>query len=283
MVDRKEIKLQIGANTIQTGAGFEWDLKSIKGDDYMDVDVALDDYAVGDGGYITNTRYEPRYIDMRIMSKATTDNAINAAELLLKSYMDSKVDSTLTIYKNGVVRVGYGRIAAVKKVENRMWWKPPYIVVTMLMPNPWLIGSTITEQFLTERPIMTYPMSYLEHTPVTVGLAVGGNSRTFTVGGNGDTGFVLTLTATGAVVNPAVENQDGRKITSMVSLASGDVMTISTVTRDVYVRKNGVDCRYDLGSDFFQLAVGANTLTVSATSGIDNASKSLTWKENYRG
>ena len=283
MVDRKEIKLQIGSNIIQTGAGFGWILSSCKGDDYMDIDVSMDDYAVGDGAYITNSRYEPRYIDLAIRSTASIDADINAAELLLKSYMDSKVDAILTIYKNDVVRVGYGRIAKVKKVDGLKWHQAPYITVTFLMPNPWLIGETVTECFLTELPLMTYPMSYLEHTPVTVGLAVGGNSKTFTVGGNGDTGFVLTLTATGAVVNPSIENQDGREIITIATLASGDVMTISTVTRDVYVKKNGVACRYDLSSDFFQLAVGANTLTVSATSGVDNASKSLTWKENYRG
>ena len=55
------------------------------------------------------------------------------------------------------------------------------------------------------------------------------------------------------------------------------------LARNVYVKKNGVACPYNLASDFFQLSVGSNTLTVAADSGVDNMTKSITWKELYRG
>ena len=49
MPDRKEIKLQIGTNVIQTGAAYDWNLLSIQGDDYMDVDVSITNLGAADG------------------------------------------------------------------------------------------------------------------------------------------------------------------------------------------------------------------------------------------
>lgn len=282
MPTRKEFKLQIGSLYIQTGAGTGWRCPDIQGDDFPDFDTSVKEYASGDGGYIQNSRIKPRYIDLSLQADIAYYE-IDATIAYLKSFLDGKADATLTIYKGSTERVGYGRVMSIKKKVDTRWDKRPYVLITFMMQNPWFVGSTFTENFITEMPLMTYPLSYLPDTPVTVGMVIGGNTRTFTVGGHGDTGFVLTLTASGAVVNPSIENQDGREIITAASMVNGDVLTISTETRNVYVKKNGVACPYNLASDFFQLSVGSNTITVAADSGVDNLVKSISWKELYRG
>lgn len=282
MPSRKEFKLQIGSLYIQTGAGTGWRCPDIQGDEFPDYDTSVKEYADGDGGYIQNTRIKPRYIDLSLQADIGYYE-IDATMEYLQAFLDGKSDAILTIYKGTKTRIGYGRVVAIKKVVDTRWNDRPYVRITFMMQDPLYVGSDFTQAFLTEMPIMSYPMSYLEHTPVTVGLAVGGNSRTFTVGGHGETGFVLTLTASGAVTNPSIENADGDTISAVASMVNGDILTISTVTRDVYVKLNGVLCEYALDSDFFKLAVGSNTLTVSADSGVDNLVKSITWKERYRG
>lgn len=282
MPTRKEFKLQIGSTYIQTGAGTGWRCPEIQGDDFPDFDTSVKEYASGDGGYIQNSRIKPRYIDLSLQADIEYYE-IDATVAYLKSFLDGKADATLTIYKGSTERVGYGHVMSIKKKVDTRWNQKPYVLITFMMQNPWFVGSTFTENFITEMPLMTYPLSYLPDTPVTVGMVIGGNTRTFTVGGHGDTGFVLTLTASGAVTNPSVENQGGREIITVASLVNGDILTISTETRNVYVKKNGVACPYNLASDFFQLVVGSNTLTVAADSGVDNMTKSITWKELYRG
>jgi len=284
MPDRKEIKLQIGTNVIQTGADYDWDCLSVQGDDYMEADVSLEEIATDDGSYeLRPPRYLPRYIDLEIRSKVTTSAQIDATELLLKSYMDAKASSILTIYKNGVERIGYGRIADVKKRRGAKWNEKPYILVTFVMPDPWFVGELNTHMFRAETPLISFPLSFIVDVGLTTGVVVSGNDIMFTVGGHESAGFILTLTASGAVVNPKVANAAGDYVTIKETLADGDIAVISTMKRDKYTTLNGVVCRYDRLSEFFALAVGSNTLTVSADSGVDNLSKSLTWRERYRG
>jgi len=283
MPDRKEIRLQIGTNIIQTGAEYDWICASVQGDDYMDVDVALEDLAAGDGSYEKNVRYEKRSIDIHIMSKLYSAAQIDATELLLKSYLDSKAAGVLTIYKNGVERTGYGRIEEVKKPRGFKWNERPYVIISFVMPNPWFLGEQITNPFYSSSPLFSFPLAFPVGIGVSSGFVISGNDVTFDVAGHDAPGFVLTLTASDAVVNPKVMDSDGNYVMIKESMVSGDVAVISTVSRDKYTTLNGEICRYDKLSDFFALKIGSNTLTVSADSGIGNLTKSLAWRERYRG
>lgn len=283
MPDRKEIRLQIGTNVIQTGADYDWNCISVQGDDYMDVDVALEELAAGDGSYEKNVRYEKREIEIHINSRLYSAAQIDATELLLKSYLDSKAASVLTIYKNGVERTGYGRIEEVKKPRRFKWNERPYVIITFIMPNPWFLGEQMTNPFYSASPLFSFPLAFPAGIGVSSGFVISGNDVTFDVAGHDAPGFVLTLTASGAVVNPKVMDSDGKYVIIKETMASGDVAVISTVARDKYTTLNGEICRYDKLSDFFTLKIGSNTLTVSADSGIVYLTKSLAWRERYRG
>jgi hypothetical protein len=283
MPDRKEIRLQIGTNVIQTGADYDWNCIRVQGDDYMDVDVSLEDLAAGDGSYEKNVRYEKRTIDIHINSRLYSAAQIDATELLLKSYLDSKAAGVLTIYKNGVERTGYGRIESVKKPRGLKWNERPYVIISFVMPNPWFLGEQMTNPFYSSSPLFSFPLAFPAGIGVSSGFVISGNDVTFTVAGHDAPGFVLTLTASGAVVNPKVMDSDGNYVIIKETLASGDVAVISTVARDKFTTLNGEICRYDKLSDFFALKIGSNTLTVSADSGVGNLTKSLAWRERYRG
>lgn len=283
MPDRKEIRLQVGTNVIQTGAAYDWICASVVGDDYMDADISLENLAAGDGAYIKNTRYQPRYVDITIRSKLSSSAQIDATELLLKQYLSIKCDSILTIYKNGVERVGYGRVADVKKSRDAKWNSIPMVTITFVMPDPWFIGGSFADPFYSSTPLISFPLSFITGVGLTVGAIVSGNSISFTVGGHEPTGFILTLTANGTVVNPKVTDANGEFVTIKETMSTGDVAVISTVARDKYTTLNGVVCKYDRLSSFPEMAVGSVTLTVSADSGIGNLVKSLAWSERYRG
>ena len=280
MVERKEITLQIGSNVIQTGEGHTWILASCVGDDYPDIDASFEELADGDGSYQNTVRYPTRYIDIKIKSTAED---VNATELLLKSYMDAKTSATLTVYKNGVERIGYGSLVKVAKHAGAKWYDKPYIDLTFAMPDPLFLGATETGEFLTSIPLLTFPLSSIVGTGITCSYATDGTVMNVTNNGHEACGFELTLTASGAVVNPTVTNQDGKFISALVTMTAGDVLTINTKRRQKKVRLNGAVCKYDLSSDFFGLEVGANTLTLSAESGVTLLSKDIDWNGRYRG
>lgn len=283
MPDRKEIRLQVGTNVIQTGAAYDWICVSVVGDDYMDADISLENLAAGDGAYIKNTRYNPRYVDITIRSKLNSSAQIDATELLLKQYLSIKCDSILTIYKNGVERVGYGRVADVKKSRDAKWNSIPQVTITFLMPDPWFIGGEFTNPFYSAQPLISFPLSFITGVGLTVSTVVSGNAIALTVGGHEPTGFVLTLTASGTVVNPKVTVASGDYVTVKETMSTGDVVVISTVARDKYTTLNGVVCRYDRLSSFPVFEVGSNIVDVSADSGVSFLTKSLAWSERYRG
>ena len=215
---------------------------------------------------------------MHINSRLYSAAQIDATELLLKSYLDSKAAGVLTIYKNGVERTGYGRIEEVKKPRGFKWNERPHVITSFVMPNPWFLGEQMTNPFYSASPLFSFPLAFPAGIGVSSGFVISGNDVTFTVCGHDAPGFVLTLTASGAVVNPKVMDSDGKYVIIKESMVSGDVAVISTVARDKFTTLNGEICRYDKLSDFFTLKIGSNTLTVSADSGIGNLTKSLAWR-----
>ena len=281
MPNRTEIKLTIGTNVIQTGVGHDWILSRITGESYPEYSVPINEYADDDGGYTTNKRYAPRYIRLWLMSRAGSSAIIDATELLLREYLDIEATAEITVYKHGVERNLYaGTVAAVEQLKEK-WTHRPYISITLLFPDPWMLGESIENTFRSSIPLLTFPWNSVVDVGITSGLVSSGDTATVTNSGHKETGFVLTLTANDAVTNPKVENASGLFVEAIASLSAGETVAISTVRGNKYVRKNGVFCPYNLSSTFFSLARGDNVITVSTTAG--TVTKSLIYSERYRG
>lgn len=281
MVDRKEVKLTIGANVIQTGSAYDWSLLSLSGEDAMEYEVSLEQLST-DGAYVKNARFLPRYITLIIRSKDETDALINARYLQVADYFDNSTDCVLTVYSHGETRDIVCKIDARENLSKK-WYQPPHYKITLVAEAPWLRGSEITNTFSSSLGLMFFPLTFMASDGMTTGVSTSGNSVTFDYNGHAEAGFTLTLTASGAVVNPKVTNQNGDYVRVLKTMADGDVVVISTVFRGKGVRCDGVACKYDRLSTFFALEKGENTLTISADSGETSLSKSLAYRELFRG
>jgi len=281
-VEQTQVKLECGANVVQTGAAYDWTLTHIVEDTFMVADVQIGQYANKDGGYFKKRRFQPREIVMYIQSKLNSAEQIDATWLQLKSYINAKRDGAITLYKHGVVRTAPGAITSVKKRdEDGMAWNVPAdIRVVFTAPDPWLLSDDITKAFSSEIPLFMAPFSIFAdgYTPSVV---TAGNTLTFTVGGDDEPGFLLTLTATGACVNPRVTNLAGEYVGAIKTMADNDVITIYTGAKP-YVKYNGAWCSRDRLSTFFPLEIGTNTLTISADSGVTNLIPQLDYAERYQ-
>lgn len=281
-VDKTQVKLEIGANAIQTGDAYDWTLTHITEDTFMVADVQIGQYANKDGGYFKKRRFEPREVVMYIQSKLNSAAQIDATWLQLKSYMNAKRDGVITLYKHGVVRTAPGAITSVKKRdEDGMAWNVPAdIRVVFTAPDPWLLSEDINRAFSAEIPLFIAPFTIIAD-GYTPGVVSAGNELTFTVSGDDEPGFLLTLTATGACVNPKITNADGDYVKAIKTMADGDVITIFTGTKP-YVKYNGAWCSRDRLSTFFTLDIGSNTLTISADSGETNLIPEINYQERYQ-
>lgn len=281
-VEQTQVKLEIGTNVVQTGDGYDWSLTHIIDDTFMVADVQIGQYANKDGGYFKKRRFQPREVVMYIQSKLNSAAQIDATWLQLKSYMNAKRDGAITLYKHGVVRTAPGAITSVRKrdEEGMKWNVPADIRVVFTAPDPWLLSDDITRAFSSEIPLFMAPFSIFAdgYTPSVV---TAGNTLTFTVGGDDEPGFLLTLTATGACVNPKVTNVAGEYVCAMKTMADNDVITIYTGAKP-YVKYNGAWCSRDRLSTFFPLDIGTNTLTISADSGVANLIPEIAYAERYQ-
>ena len=102
------------------------------------------------------------------------------------------------------------------------------VTITFMMPDPWFVGEERENTFVSATPLISFPLSFIADVGLTSGVVVSGNEITFTVGGHDPCGFVLTLTATDAVVNPKITNADGDYVCVKETLADNDIIVIST-------------------------------------------------------
>lgn len=102
--------------------------------------------------------------------------------------------------------------------------------------------------------------------------------------GDVETGMVITIIASGPVVNPKIYNtQTGDYIGITDSLTENDAVIISTIKGQKTITKNGVNIidKIIAGSTFLQLSPGMNEFTILADNGIGNVYFTLTYKALY--
>lgn len=281
-LDPVQVRLLIGTNQIQTGPAYDWSLTHITGHTFMEAEIVIGKFEDRDGGYEKKRRYEPREITMYIQSKLGGEEQIRLTWLQLRSYLNAHLPVTLEIFDLGRTLFGDGILkSAEKRDENSKWNQRADIKVVVLLPDPWLKSAAVVKPFQAEIPLFMFPFTILAE-GFTTGVLSNGNDISFEVGGSKEAPFKLTLTMTGDVVNPKVTDANGQFIKALGSFVSGDVLVMSTKDDQPGLRLNGAIQKRDRGSTFFKLPVGWNTLTVTADSGVDNMTKSVSFWENWQ-
>lgn len=115
---------------------------------------------------------------------------------------------------------------------------------------------------------LTFPITF----PLTFGGAVSGGQ--FVATNAGEFGAPWTATISGPIVNPTLENvTTGQTIAFTISIAAGETLVVSSLDRSVLL--NGTASRYSslvVGSSWWQLTPGANTVRLAGTSGTGSVS-----------
>lgn len=115
---------------------------------------------------------------------------------------------------------------------------------------------------------LTFPVTF----PLSFGGAVTGGQ--FVATNAGEFAAPWTATISGAIENPTLENiTTGQTISFVGSLSASETLIVSSLDRSVLL--NGTASRYSwltVGSSWWQLAPGANTVRLAGTSGTGSVS-----------
>lgn len=97
-------------------------------------------------------------------------------------------------------------------------------------------------------------------------------TQTYTNEGDVECGMVITIIAVADVTNPTIYRSDGAFIGINDTLVAGDEIVIDTNKGRKSIKKNGVSIfsKVRAGSDFFQLEVGNNEITIDSEDGTEN-------------
>jgi len=133
-------------------------------------------------------------------------------------------------------------------------------------------------------PMLTFPMNFMVGAGTAAGYDRNTDTATINNTGDGPCGFIAVITAVGGdIVNPCIVSGN-RYIRLMLTLKEGESASVDTRPRQKNVWVNG-ERRFIFHreSDFFLLDVGDNIIRITADSGVENLSASLTYTPLYYG
>lgn len=237
-------------------------LKNITGLSAKGLTLFTGDFA-RDGGYYQGRRAgkrNPVFTFKLNPNYATNIEVSDIRELLYKMFLQPQVgsDAVQVLLKDDRKPDRYF-IGYTEDIDTDMWIKEQSAMVSMICTDPYLRSATA----------------------ITASDATGWISVPLTYDGSAATGLVLQLKVTTANSQVTVD-LNGDKMILTGTFALNDIIDISTVQGNRYIRKNGVDIMASLtaASKWLSLSAVANTLQVYSTVVSDAKVKALSY--SYR-
>ena len=259
-------------------------LSKIDGNASAAPSVKIQNNAQGDGGYIESDRVLSREISISVIpiSRNTAEN--KRSELL--KFIIPHEDYDIYVTRNKVTRKITGRMSGQIRVsKTALWWSDIY-TMTFLCKSPFFQDDKDqTIVFRNIVPLFAFPLSTYVGAGTVSGMMITTDKRFIINQGDTPIGIIATITAyAGQVINPSISN--GNKTVRVIcTMNQGDVMEISTVPGNKYVKLNGENFMFfDRNSEFFSIEKGVSEVSVNAESDtIDNIRSQIVYTNQYSG
>lgn len=235
-----------------------------------------------DGDKITNMQTQPRQIviDLTINPDVSVEEAkayvlqfvkIKQAATLLLTYDLSGAEQSKAI-SGRVANIVLPRFTDRAVMQITLYCSQPY----------WEDAAFIVKYISDILDAHKFEITWSE--PLPMGVYDMTRTREIINQGDAAVGMIVTITAQGAVKNPALYNNiTGEHIGIIDTLAAGDEVVINTIRGQKSITKNGENVLSKLraGSTWLQLDVGSNILLIDADSGASEMYFALTFKQAY--
>ena len=254
----KDFKIEIG-DVVFEGS----DISQITGLQEMSAEYELVKNATGSGAIVVGSQVPER--EMKLVARVKRDVAEH-------TYRRFKEGNTYEMI------IGNRKIDVMVTRRQNNWkngfYNTPTIELDLFAPDPFFYDvSDFGKDLANTVPLFGFPWEATIEEGFSMGYREFNSETTFTNKGDERVGLKLKIEATGAVRNFLFKNlKTGEYIKVWQELKVGDVMEISTMENEPYIKLNGRDIfdKIDRESIFFTLDVGDNSLAYSADNGKGN-------------
>ena len=164
-------------------------------------------------------------------------------------------------------------------------YNQPILLLTLFAPDPFFYDvSDFGENIAGSVPLFGFPWEASLDEGLNFGYREFNERTIFDNNGDRPVGLKMKIEFIGAVSNFKFENlRTGKYFKINHEFVKDDVLEISTVSGDTYVRLNTADIfeQIDIFSDFFKLEKGANFLKYSADKGVTEMNVYLYYSPKY--
>jgi len=247
--------------------------------------VDTESYADGTGAYPVKRQFGERYLSItaELIPSASAD--VHALRRKICAMLSPLATLEMQVTLGGVTRK-IDVIPCGKPVFHQSTlFSPVEVFLPFVAPSP-LYRAAKEEKiiFWQSLPMLTFPMNFMVGAGTAAGYYRNTDTATINNTGDGPCGFIAVITAVGGdIVNPCIVSGN-RYIRLMLTLKEGESASVDTRPRQKNVWVNG-ERRFIFHreSDFFLLDVGDNIIRITADSGVENLSASLTYTPLYYG
>lgn len=246
------------------------------------VNVASNTVYSMDGDKITNMQTQPREIIIDLTIKP--DVEVEAARAEVFKYVKPKQPATLILQHDlsGAQRSKAisGRISNISmpRFTNNV-----IMQITLYCASPYWEDADYIVKYISDI-LNLHHFQITWNEPLPMGVYDMTRTRSYINEGDAAVGMIVTITAQGDVVNPALYNNlTGEYIGIDDTLTVGDEVVINTIRGQKSITKNGVNVLSKLraGSTWLQLDVGENIFLIDADSGASEMYFTLIFKQAY--
>lgn len=231
-----------------------------------------------DGDVINNVQAQPR--DVTIYLRLKQSAGIQRAQRYVMQYVKPKLTGTLHMIREDLDIKLEG---IVTSIDLPRFTQGCTMAITLYCSMPyWVDVNTVQAELSTIINLHHFPIAFpVEGIPF--GAFDSDRTQHLTNTGDVETGMIITLIATGEVVNPKLTATDGQFIGITDTLQVNDEIVINTVKGEKSITKNGTDILNKIteGSHFLQLQTGDNKFTISADEGVNNMYFMLEYRRLY--
>lgn len=231
-----------------------------------------------DGDVVNNVQAQPR--DVTIYLRLKQSAGVQRAQRYVMQYVKPKLTGTLHMVRDDLDIKLEGIVTAV---DLPRFTQGCTMAITLYCSMPyWEDVSAVQAELSTIINLHHFPISFPAE-GVPFGEYDNDLSQHLNNTGDVATGMIITLIATGEVVNPKLTATDGQFIGITDTLQVNDEVIINTVKGKKSITKNGTDILNKIaeGSHFLQLQTGDNKFTISADEGVNNMYFTLEYKRLY--
>ena len=243
-----------------------------------DFEQNIQDSGMGDGGMLGSTRIPPRYLSLSF-DVQTDDEREKVIRLFSPRKMFTHIVSRGNISRQITVYV------SAMSISQETIYDFHRVKLSLVCPDPYFYSiDDYGRDIARVTPQFAFPLAFSPS--IIAGYSDTVNDIALTNEGHDICGLQIRIVANNDCSNITVTNTDtGEYIRFIGELLQGQVLEISTVPKQKYVRLNGVNAmnRIDRRSCFFSLETGVNHINYDTDTGRYNIAVYLHFKRRFLG